>query len=94
MRTRSRDIAVTFFWSRRMKNIWTGNSTIATSAIQGFAYTMYPKVPMSIAPWNAGVERATPKYPPRSSTSPRIMATSCPVEVLFRWRSGKRRIRL
>ena len=28
-----------------MKNIWIGNSTIATSAIQGFAYTMYPKRP-------------------------------------------------
>ena len=65
-----------------------------TSAIHGFAQTMKPSVPTSMAPWNAGVESASPKYPPRSSTSPRIMATSCPVEVLFRCGSGNRRIRL
>ena len=77
-----------------MKTIWIGKSTMLTSAIHGFAYTMNPSVPSSMAPWNAGVESARPKYPPRSSTSPRIIATSCPVEVFFRWSSGNRRIRL
>ena len=44
-----------------MKTIWIGKSTMLTSAIHGFAYTMNPSVPSSMAPWNAGVESARPK---------------------------------
>ena len=44
-----------------MKKIWIGKSTMLTSAIHGLAYTMNPRVPTSMAPWNAGVESASPK---------------------------------
>ena len=44
-----------------MKTIWIGKSTMLTRAIHGFAYTMKPSVPSSMAPWNAGVESASPK---------------------------------
>ena len=30
--------------------IWTGKRTMPSPAIQGFVYTMYPMVPISMAP--------------------------------------------
>jgi len=93
VRTRWRESSLMRRCSCRTIPAWIGKRTAAITAIQGLAYTMYPTVPTNMAPWNAGVDTASPKNAPSSSTSPRIMATSCPADVLRKCGRGKRSTR-